>query len=136
MKKALLFGLALIAVAPAAVEAQQELRELVREGNTYLKRSLVLRRLTPYTGKVIDWYGRSKDQVYLRGTLRRGVWHGSYRKYHKMRASVEMVVEGGEYNMGQRCGRWLEPVYPVNRRPDLPSSSRALGNKEVIHPPC
>ena len=57
MKKAVLLSLALIAVAPVAVEAQQLLDELVQEGAIYLKRSLVLRRLTPYTGDVIQWQG-------------------------------------------------------------------------------
>ena len=64
MKKALWLALALVTVAPVAVEAQQRLAELVRQGDTYLKRSLVLRRLTPYTGEVIEYYGsREKSSL-------------------------------------------------------------------------
>ena len=136
MKKALLFALALVTVAPVAVEAQQRLAELVRQGDTYLKRSLVLRRLQPYTGNVIEYYGsREKPiltKVWKRGTLRRGRWHGSYREYSNSAIRVsDMVTEGGDYNMGQRCGRWLEFVY--DERSVL---GRPVGNKEVIHPPC
>ena len=56
MKRALLFALALIAIVPVTVEAQQDLDELVQQGDTYLKGGLIRRnRLRPYTGDVVRY---------------------------------------------------------------------------------
>ena len=120
MKKTLLFALALIAVAPVAVEAQQDLDELVRQGDTYLKRGLIRRNsLRPYTGDVVryresycsprnrlsngecsDWGTAPKSQITLRGNLRDGKWHGRWESFTS--------GVNGRYNMGQKCGVWGE----------------------------
>jgi hypothetical protein len=116
-----LLALALVTVAPVAVEAQQDLAELVRQGDTYLKRGLIRRNnLRSYTGDVIgyvpgrcsrsdrqddggyrDWVTEPKSQVRTRGSLRNGKWHGLYENY-----SGSSVTARGSYNMGQRCGIW------------------------------
>ena len=50
MNKALLLALALIVIPPVSVEAQQDIDELVRQGNVYFKRGLIRRNnLTPRT---------------------------------------------------------------------------------------
>ena len=131
MKKALLLALTLVAVAPVAVEAQQDLYELVRQGDTYFKRSLVLRRLKLYTGEVITG---SANRIHLRGNLRRGKWHGAYREFTQTSyGDRAMLTTGGEYNMGQKCGRWTELTY----RPGLLQVSYFVtGSEYVTYLPC
>ena len=125
MKKTLLF-VALIAVGPVTVEAQQDLDELVKQGETYLKRGFIRRNnLRPYTGNVIqyapsycfgidrlpdggcrEWNPPAKSIVVVRGRLRDGKWHGQYESY-----STSSLVLEGMYNMGERCGEWREMTY-------------------------
>ncbi len=124
MKKALLFALALVAVPPVVVEAQQDLDELVHQGDIYLKRGFIRRNnLTPYTGEVLDyapgrcsrrdslddggcrrWVVEPKSEVRARGYLRDGMWHGRYENFRS--------GNNGHYNMGQKCGPWRELGLP------------------------
>ena len=105
MKKVLLLALALIAIVPAAVEAQQDLDELVQQGDTYLKRGLFRRNnLTPYTGGVIR-YNEGKRVVEVRGSLRNGKWHGRYESFGQF-------AQSGRYDNGGKCGVWSELQAP------------------------
>ena len=81
MKKILLFAFALIAVAPVAVEAQQDMDELVRQGDIWLKRGFIRRNnLTPYTGDVVR-YNHDKTEVQIRASMRNGRFHGLYQSF-------------------------------------------------------
>ena len=90
MKKILMLVVALMAVGSGEVEAQnetidemlqlfssaQDIDELVRQGDIYMKRGLIRRNnLTPYTGEAI-WYNSKEDKssVRVRGRMRDGVW--------------------------------------------------------------
>jgi len=154
MKKALLLVLALIAIVPVAVEAQQDLAELVQQGDTYLKAGLIRRNnLRPHTGDVISYVpGRCgprdrlddggcrslatepKSQVRTRGSLRNGKWHGLYESYSGSRVTAQ-----GDYNMGQRCGIWTLETLPSSTFPWdtwLDNDGLSFVTSQERYPPC
>tara|TARA_B100000686_G_C16501683_1_gene817393 strand:- start:202 stop:825 length:624 start_codon:yes stop_codon:yes gene_type:complete len=120
MTKILMLVVALVTVGSVEAEAQQDLDELVRQGDTYMKRGFIRRNnLTPYTGEVVryaeascysrnrsddgkctDWFVAPKSVIDVRGNLRNGKWHGPYENFSD--------DSKGRYAMEKKCGEWME----------------------------
>ena len=133
MRRSLLLTLALIAVVPVAIEAQQtiDLSELIAEGRPapMFGEGLYLdpRTLEPYTGPVVELH-ESRETVKTRGTLKDGKWDGPYLEYYedgslKRDFTLQDGVRHGLYayyyndgipvskgmlHMGVMCGEWTE----------------------------
>jgi len=97
MKKALLLALSLTAVPPVVVEAQQDLDELVQQGDTYLKRGLIKRNnLRPYTGDVIRFPSLFVGSIAF-SDGKKVACGGGYSFYVHSRDGTS-VCAGGEYS--------------------------------------
>ncbi len=133
MKKALLFALALIAAAPVAIEAQQDLAELEEIGGVYFERG-VLGRGDRFTGNVVkyQWYngcydnirtavqitadciGRDREApdaqekgIQIDASLIDGVFHGKYIESNYLWGGFAHSL-WGQYNSGSKCGKWYD----------------------------
>jgi hypothetical protein len=131
VKETLLFVLALIAIAPVAVEAQQDLAELEEIGGVYFERG-VLGRGDRFTGNVVkyQWYngcyanvqtavqvnngcfGRDREApgyqekgVQIDASLIDGVFHGRYIESNYLFGGAAHSLVG-QYNSGSKCGKW------------------------------
>jgi hypothetical protein len=136
MKKTLLFVLALIA-SGCAEPIPRNLADLVQQGEVYLDRET----MRPYSGPVFRFFPNDTTRVQLSGNLKdgkrdgpyeayyengqlngratyvAGKWHGPYETYRE-----DGLTWKGTYNMGEKCGEWIEDGETVTYDPCPPGN--------------
>ena len=118
MKEILMLAVALMGFGSGEVEAQQDFDELVRQGDTYMKRGLIRRsRLTAYSGEVIWYYDETKTAVYASGRMADGVWSCTHFTDHM--SALNKFMEDLNPNFTQAQGEaWMARLTEVNDRND------------------
>ena len=126
MNRTLIIGLVLISVSFVGLGAQEpmNLGNLVQRGDIYLTPET----LVPYSGTAFSLFPSDSTRIREQGTLRGGTWEGLYESFYfngQVDSKIEyrdgefdglferyyfdgQLLARGSYNMGVRCGEWID----------------------------
>jgi hypothetical protein len=141
MRKIVLFVLVLISIGLVGIEAQEpiDLVNLVQQGDSYLTPET----LVSYSGPAFSVFPSDSNRIREQGTLRGGTWEGLYESFYfngQVDSKIEyrdgefdgsferyyfdgQVLANGSYNMGTRCGEWIDEGGQPTRMTYPPCSS-------------
>ena len=126
MNRTLIIGLVLISVSFVGLGAQERMNlgNLVQRGDIYL----MPETLVPYSGPTFSLFPSDSTRIREQGTLRGGTWEGLYESFYfngQVDSKIEyrdgefdglferyyfdgQLLARGSYNMGVRCGEWID----------------------------
>tara|TARA_B110000014_G_C20072524_1_gene559516 strand:- start:1024 stop:1452 length:429 start_codon:yes stop_codon:yes gene_type:complete len=126
MNRTLIIGLVLISVSFVGLGAQERMNlgNLVQRGDIYL----MPETFVPYSGPAFSLFPSDSTRIREQGTLRGGTWEGLYESFYfngQVDSKIEyrdgefdglferyyfdgQLLARGSYNMGVRCGEWID----------------------------
>jgi len=141
MNRTLIIGLVLISVSFVGLGAQERMNlgNLVQRGDIYL----MPETFVPYSGPAFSLFPSDSTRIREQGTLRGGTWEGLYESFYfngQVDSKIEyrdgefdglferyyfdgQLLARGSYNMGVRCGEWVDEGGEPTRMTYPPCSS-------------
>ena len=141
MNRTLIIGLVLISVSFVGLGAQERMNlgNLVQRGDIYL----MPETFVPYSGPAFSLFPSDSTRIREQGTLRGGTWEGLYESFYfngQVDSKIEyrdgefdglferyyfdgQLLARGSYNMGVRCGEWIDEGGQLTRMTYPPCST-------------